>query len=104
MGPPEGRTYDMLLMPSGRTFTPFTVSHWVSQASPGSHYRIIQHRPDHLEVLFVNTTEDELSVTTRLREKFEQELKEVVQVDIRRVESIPNDGLKYRAFIRKFEL
>jgi phenylacetate-coenzyme A ligase PaaK-like adenylate-forming protein len=104
MGPPEGRTYDMMVMPSGRTFTPFVISHWVSQASPGSHFRIIQHRPDHLEVLFVNTAEDEHSVSTRLRQKFEGELKEPVQVDIRRVDNIPNDGSKYRSFVRKFEL
>jgi phenylacetate-CoA ligase len=102
MGPPEGRTYELLVMPSGRTFTPFVVNYWVSEASPGSHFRIIQHRPDHLEVLFVNKEEDGNSVSARLREKFERELKEPVQVDIRQVDSIPNYGLKFRAFVRKF--
>lgn len=54
--------------------------------------------------VFVNKEEDGYSVSTRLREKFERELKEPVQVDIRQVDSIPDDGLKYRAFVRKFQV
>ena len=102
LGPVEGRTYELLVMPSGRTFTPLVVNYWIGEVSPGSHFRIIQHRPDHLEVLFVNKEEDGYRVSVRLREKFEREIKEPVRVDIRQVDSIPDDGLKYRTFVRRF--
>jgi phenylacetate-CoA ligase len=99
MGPPEGRIYELMVLPSGRTLTPFVINYWVSEASPGSYFRIIQHRRDHLEVLFVNKVEEEQLVAARLREKLERELSEPVQIDIRRVDNIPNDGPKYRSFI-----
>jgi phenylacetate-CoA ligase len=102
MGPPEGRTYELLIMPSGRTYTSYVISYWIEEASLGSHFRVIQHRPDYLEVLFVNKEEEGSSVAARMREKFERELKEPVQIDIRQVDSIPNDGLKFRDFVRKF--
>jgi len=104
MAAPEGRTYEFLVMPSGKTLSPGRIDHWICEASPGTHFRIIQHRPDYLEVLFVNNMEDEYSVAARLREKLERELSEPVQIDFRRVDSIPNDGLKYRSFIRKFQI
>jgi phenylacetate-CoA ligase len=102
MGPPEGRTYELVIMPSGRTISPFLIDHWVNESSRGSHFQVIQHRPDHLEVLFVNNVEDGNVVSARLRERFQRELKEPVRVDVRQVDSIPNDGLKYRSFVRKF--
>ena len=102
MGPPEGKTYELLVMPSGREIISYVASYWVEETSPGTHFRIIQHRPDHLEVLFVNKEEDELVVTNRLRKIFESKLNEPVQVDFRRVDRIPNDGLKFRDFVRKF--
>jgi len=104
MAAPEGRTYEFLVMPSGKTLSPGRIDHWICEASPGTHFRIIQHRPDYLEVLFVNNMEDEYSVAARLREKLERVLSEPVQIDFRRVDSIPNDGLKYRPFIRKFQI
>jgi phenylacetate-coenzyme A ligase PaaK-like adenylate-forming protein len=99
MAHPEGRTYELLVMPSGKKFSPGRINRWVLEASPGTHFRIIQHRPDYLEVLFVNNLEDEHSVAARLREKLERELSEPMQIDFRRVDSIPNKGLKYRSFI-----
>lgn len=102
MGPPEGRTYELVILPSGRTITPFLINHWVNESSRGSHFRVIQHRPDHLEVLFVNNVEDGNAVASRLRERFERELVEPVKVDVRQVDSIPDDGSKYCTFVRKF--
>ena len=98
MGPPEGRMQDLLVLPSGRRFAPIILNYWVNVSSGASHFRIIQHRRDLIEVLFVNDREDESMVVARIRDALEKNFEEPVQIEVRRVDRIPNDGIKFRSF------
>jgi phenylacetate-CoA ligase len=101
MGPPEGRTHELMVLPSGQTLSQLVALRLVGQALPGTHFQIIQHGPDHIEILFVNDSEDGSSVARRVRELLVTKLDEPMLVDARRVDRIAIAG-KFRAFIRNF--
>lgn len=102
MGTPEGRVHELMVLPSGLKVTQLVAIRLVGTALPGRQFQIIQHRPDHLEILFVPDGEDESAVADRLRKQLLTRLQEPMQIDVRRVDRIVRTDAKLSAFIRKF--
>lgn len=101
IGPPRGREWDMITLPSGKLLpsTPLTFlltnCDWIDQ------FRMIQERTDHLVLQLVFGRTPPVDALPTLRARIEALLREPVRLDIEGVESLRDEGSKFRAFISR---
>jgi len=101
IGPPRGREEDLVRLPSGRSLSPLAFMYIFSKISEIDQFRVIQENYDHfvIQIIFSRNPQDEKLLD--LRRRIKDFLDESVRVDIKAVDVIPQEKLKYRSFISK---
>jgi len=103
IGQPEGRFMDMIVLPSGRRCSHLSVDMWVFFSVVSSHYRVIQHRRDFLEVLLKRPGLPLAEAAARLRARQAEFLEEEIPFEVRAVDEIPPGDGKYRSFVSRLD-
>lgn len=101
IGPPRGREEDLVRLPSGRALSPLPFMYIMREINEVDQFRVIQENYDHfvVQAIFGRSPRDEtlLYIRTRIMDF----LDEPVRVDIRPVDFIHEETVKYRSFISK---
>lgn len=95
---PEGRSEQMLVLPSGRTRSAMVMELWIDASISPARYRIIQHRPDFIEILVSEPSVPGHEIESRLRATQVAYLEEELPFAARQVQDMAPDGRKFRRF------
>ena len=99
IGAPLGRQEDAVRLPSGRLRAAIGLGLLVDKVDGIDQFRIIQERPDHIVLQLVWWREPTEHAVSELRTRMLEYLGEPVQLDVERVDSIPEEKRKFRKFI-----
>jgi len=87
-----GRTVDHILLPSGRTVSPYSLTCALERVPGISQYQIIQRKKEEIKIKVVGNASEQM-----ITERIENTLKEDVKVDVEKVGEIPREKSgKYR--------
>jgi phenylacetate-CoA ligase len=101
IGPPRGREESLIRLPSGRVLSPLPFAYILRKIGEIDQFRVIQENYDHfvIQLTFGRNPKDE--TLSSIRSSIMNFLDEPVRVDIKPVDLIHEEKLKYRAFISK---
>jgi phenylacetate-CoA ligase len=98
---PLGRSDDVVLLPSGNISSLWPFTFLLRKMNGLEQYRIIQESVEHLVVQLAFCGYPDSDELVQLRSRFMEILGEPVKVDIQCVDSIRDEGPKFRSFISK---
>jgi phenylacetate-CoA ligase len=101
IGPPVGREYDLVRLPSGRILPTIPLFRIVNKLDGIEQYRIIQESHDHFVLLMVPRDNPEQAVLSDLRARLIRYLGEPAGFDIQIVDFMQEDAPKFKKFISK---
>jgi phenylacetate-CoA ligase len=103
IGPPQGRSWDMIRLPSGRVVSPLTLNVFLRALEGIDQFRVVQERLDHLVVQLASKAPLSGAALARLESQVKDQLGERVRVEIEQVEYRRDDAVKFRTFVSKLE-
>jgi phenylacetate-CoA ligase len=98
---PIGRQEDLVRLPSGKVLSVIGLGLVVDDVDAIDRYRFVQEAPDHMVLLLVLRQPMSEESVSRLRSGLLAYLGEPVTMEIRAVESISEDKVKFRKFISR---
>jgi phenylacetate-CoA ligase len=101
ISPPLGRSDDVVKLPSGNISSLWPFTFLLRKMNGLEQYRIIQESVEHLVVQLAFCGYPDSDELVQLRSRFMEILGEPVKVDIQCVDSIRDEGPKFRSFISK---
>jgi phenylacetate-CoA ligase len=96
---PLGRDEDVIMLPSGRIVPAVWCTHFLRPYGDVLQFRIVQERVDHLTIHLVTRRQWGDAASAGLRREMVEQLAEPVTVDVRVVDTIPEEKDKFRSFI-----
>lgn len=88
----RGRMVDYILLPSGRTVSPYSLTDAIEKISGIFQYQVIQRKKEEIKVKVIGNASEQMII-----ERIENTLKEDVKVDVEKVGEIPREKSgKYR--------
>lgn len=98
----SGRVGDMILLPSGRRFSPYVLE-TILETMPGLHqYRIVQEAPERLRIDMVASADADADRINQCRREIADTIGEPMDLSFRAVEAIPRmKGGKHHVFVRE---
>lgn len=103
IGPPQGRNWDMIRLPSGHLVSPLTLNVFLRELDGIDQFRVIQERPDHLVVQLASKKTLAAASLTQLASQLKGHLREPVRVDIERVEYRREEAIKFKTFVSRLD-
>jgi phenylacetate-CoA ligase len=101
IGPPRGRDWDMIRLPSGRLLSPLGF-HFILRRCPGiDQFRFIQESSEHFVLQLSSRKGFAPESLLQLRSRLMEHLSEPVRLDIQLVDFIWEGAAKFKAFISK---
>ncbi|MEJ2718456.1 MAG: hypothetical protein P8182_15195 [Deltaproteobacteria bacterium] len=101
MDHPVGREDDILILPSGAIKSPNRFNHILGEVEGLDQWRLIQESADRFVLLLVMRKEPDQETLEKIRIQFLEYLEEPVMLDIRLVDYMEDDVLKFRTFMSK---
>lgn len=101
MAPPLGREEDLIILPSGTGLAPHGVATIMRKFDGIDQYRMIQEDYDHLVLQLVWRNKPQQKLLSEMRAQLIMFLRESVQLDIQSVDVIPEEKMKFRAFVSR---
>jgi phenylacetate-CoA ligase len=101
IGSPIGREEDIIRFPSGRALSPRGLYSILRKFDGINQFRLIQEGYQHLVLQLVLNKGKPYGILSRLRSSILKYLGEQVRLEIQIVDHIPEEKLKFRAFISK---
>jgi phenylacetate-CoA ligase len=101
IGPPQGRSWDMIRLPTGQMVSPLALNLFLRELEGIDQFRVIQERPDHLVVQLASQKAISAAAVARLESQIRGYLREPMRVDIQRVGYQREDTIKFKTFVSK---
>jgi phenylacetate-CoA ligase len=101
MAPPIGREEEPIILPSGKELTPQGIHPIFRKFNGLDQYRLIQESYDELLLQIVWRSKPQEEHLSEIRARFDTFLGEPIRLHIQSVDSIPEEKLKFRAFISR---
>ncbi len=102
MGLSAGREGELIVLPSGRVISAFSVANILREYLDIMHFRILQEAPDRLELQLVTLTPWPLERLREVQQRALERIGEPVTVKFRLVDELPFEGPKFRYFVSHF--
>ncbi len=99
IGPPTGRDWDVIQLPSGNLISPWGYNAILREANGLQQFRLIQEQVDLLVVQLKFDPKPSEAMLARLHDKLLRNTGEPLTLRIELVDHFENDALKFRAFI-----
>ena len=103
IGPPQGRRWDMIRLPSGTLVSPLVLNVFLRGLDGIDQFRVIQERRDHLVVELASNKDVPAASLAKLELQLKDQLREPVRVDIKRVDYRGENAVKFKAFVSRLE-
>jgi phenylacetate-CoA ligase len=101
IGPPKGRDEDLVRLPSGRALSPLAFMYIIKEINEIDQFRVIQENYDHFVIQIIFGRNPDEKTLLHIRTRIMDFLDEPVRIDIKPVDFIHEEKLKYRSFISK---
>jgi phenylacetate-CoA ligase len=101
MDHPIGREDDILILPSGAIKSPNRFNHILGEVEGLDQWRLVQESTDRFVLRLVMRQEPDRETVEKIRMQFLEYLEEPVMLDIRLVDYMEEEVLKFRTFISK---
>lgn len=103
IGPPQGRSWDMITLPSGKLVSPLALHTFLRSAEGLDRFRVIQESRDHLLVQLSAPKDFPAGWLAQLEAHLRDRLGEPMRLEIQRVAYLPADALKFKTFVSKIQ-
>lgn len=105
--PPLGRMSDVVRLPSGRSVTAMSFNYIVRELPAVRRYRVVQRAIGRLEMSIVLASsaknEERSALPARLAARVQERLGEPVRVEVRIVDTLADDRIKFRSFVSEID-
>jgi phenylacetate-CoA ligase len=101
IGPPQGRSWDMITLPSGKLVSPLALHVFLRSAEGIDQFRVIQESRDQLVVRLAAKKDLPAAWLAQLETHLRERLGEPMRLEIQRVDYMREDALKFKTFISK---
>jgi phenylacetate-CoA ligase len=101
MAPPLGREEELIVLPSGAALIPHGIHSILREFNGLDQYRLIQESYDRLVLQLVWRNRPREAQQSEIRARINKFFGEPVRLDIQNVDSIPEEKLKFRAFVSR---
>jgi phenylacetate-CoA ligase len=103
IGPPQGRSWDMIRLPTGQMVSPLTLNVFLRALDGIDQFRVIQESPDHLVVQLASPKPIAAAAVAQLEAQIRGHLREPMRVDIQQVEYQREDAIKFKTFVSRLQ-
>lgn len=103
IGPPQGRSWEMITLPSGKLVSPLVLNVFLRSLDGIDQFRVIQESRDHLVVQLASNKDFPAASLAQLESRLKDHLREPMRLDIERVDYRREDAVKFKTFISRLD-